>query len=62
MERGENRGALHDQFGTADRAQYLAESVGDGKAIIYPSGRHALVGRQAELMHDITSFLLAVAP
>ncbi|HWX81548.1 MAG TPA: alpha/beta hydrolase [Steroidobacteraceae bacterium] len=52
--------AEDDRFGTAQRARYIARSVSDGRAIIYPSGGHALVGDYAEALHEIMSFLQSV--
>ena len=52
--------ALDDQFGTAARALAIAEAVSNGKAIIYPSGGHALVGRQAETIEEATTFLRGI--
>jgi 2-hydroxy-6-oxonona-2,4-dienedioate hydrolase len=49
--------AEDDRFGTASRARNLAASVPDGRAIIFPTGGHALVGRQVEAVREITSFL-----
>ena len=49
--------ATDDQFGTAARAQAIVNAVSRGKAVIYPSGGHALVGRQIEVMNEVASFL-----
>ncbi len=49
--------AEDDRFGTASRARYIVASVPDGRAIIFPTGGHALVGHDAEALRDITSFL-----
>jgi 2-hydroxy-6-oxonona-2,4-dienedioate hydrolase len=49
--------AEDDRFGTASRAQYIAASVPDGRAMIFPTGGHALVGHYADALRDITSFL-----
>jgi pimeloyl-ACP methyl ester carboxylesterase len=46
-----------DRFGTASRAKYIAAGVPDGKAIIYPTGGHALVGHFADAQSEIASFL-----
>jgi pimeloyl-ACP methyl ester carboxylesterase len=54
--------AEDDSFGTATRANYIAAGVPDGKAIIFPTGGHALVGRYADAMRDVTSFLKTAAP
>lgn len=52
--------AEDDRFGTASRANYIAASVPDGRAIIFPTGGHALVGDYTDAMRDITSFLQTV--
>ena len=49
--------ATDDAFGTAAQAQAIADAVARGQAVIYPSGGHPLVGRQADLIERITSFL-----
>jgi 2-hydroxy-6-oxonona-2,4-dienedioate hydrolase len=46
-----------DRFGTASRARYIAATVPDGRAIIFPTGGHALVGHSADTVNEITSFL-----
>jgi len=51
--------AEDDRFGTAGRASYIAASVPDGRAIIFPTGGHALVGHYADALREITSFLQA---
>jgi 2-hydroxy-6-oxonona-2,4-dienedioate hydrolase len=52
--------AEDDRFGTATRAKYIAASVPDGRAIIFPTGGHALVGHYADALREITSFLQTV--
>jgi 2-hydroxy-6-oxonona-2,4-dienedioate hydrolase len=52
--------AEDDSFGTASRARYIAASVPDGRAIIFPTGGHALVGHYADALREITSFLQTV--
>jgi len=52
--------AEDDRFGTASRAKYLAAGVPAGRAIIFPTGGHALVGHYADALREITSFLQAV--
>ena len=52
--------AEDDRFGTASRAQYIAASVPDGRAIIFPTGGHALIGHSADALREITSFLQTV--
>ena len=49
--------AEDDQFGTAARARYIASSVANGRALIFPSGGHALVGRYADAMRESTAFI-----
>jgi fermentation-respiration switch protein FrsA (DUF1100 family) len=49
--------ARDDRFGTASRATSIAASVLHGKAIIFPTGGHALVGHSADALRAITSFL-----
>jgi pimeloyl-ACP methyl ester carboxylesterase len=52
--------ARDDRFGTAGRATSIAANVPYGKAMIFPTGGHALVGRSAETLRAITSFLRSV--
>jgi 2-hydroxy-6-oxonona-2,4-dienedioate hydrolase len=52
--------ARDDRFGTASRAKSIAASVPHGKAIIFPTGGHALVGHSADALRAITSFLQTV--
>src|SRR5450755_3985654 len=54
--------AEDDRFGTANRARHIAASVPDGRAIIFPTGGHALVGRYADALREITSFLQKEKP
>ena len=53
-------GAGDDAFGTEVRAKYVAANVPDGRAIIYPTGGHALVGRYADVLRETISFLQGV--
>ncbi len=46
-----------DRFGTASRAKYIAANVPDGRAIIFPTGGHALVDHYADALREIASFL-----
>ncbi|MHB8355771.1 MAG: hypothetical protein ACYDDQ_03685 [Vulcanimicrobiaceae bacterium] len=48
---------VETSFGTASRAKYIATSVADGRAIIFPTGGHALVDHYADALREITSFL-----
>jgi len=52
--------AEDDRLGTASRAKYIADGVSDGRVIIFPTGGHALVGRYADALGEITSFLQTV--
>jgi 2-hydroxy-6-oxonona-2,4-dienedioate hydrolase len=52
--------ARDDRFGTASRAKSIAASVPRGKAIIFPTGGHALVGCSGDVLLAITSFLKTV--
>ncbi|BAM07281.1 hypothetical protein LFE_1599 [Leptospirillum ferrooxidans C2-3] len=54
--------AEDDRFGTASRAKHIATSVLDGRAVIFPTGGHALVGHSADALREITSFLQVGAP
>lgn len=49
--------AEDDRFGTALRARAIASAVPSGRAIIFPTGGHALVGRYDEMMREVTTFL-----
>jgi len=49
--------AEDDLFGTAVPAKYIAANVPDGRAVIYPTGGHVLVGDYADVLRQITSFL-----
>jgi 2-hydroxy-6-oxonona-2,4-dienedioate hydrolase len=53
--------AEDDRFGTAVRAKYIAANVANGKAVIFPTGGHALVGRHADALRESASFLTAIA-
>jgi 2-hydroxy-6-oxonona-2,4-dienedioate hydrolase len=52
--------AEDDRFGTAIRAKDIATGVPDGRAIIFPTGGHALVGHYADALQEIASFLQTV--
>lgn len=52
--------AKDDRFGTAIRSREIATGVADGRAIIFPTGGHALVGHYADAMREIASFLHTV--
>jgi pimeloyl-ACP methyl ester carboxylesterase len=49
--------AEDDRFGTAARARQVAAIAPNGRAVIYPTGGHALVGRYSEALSEVTSFL-----
>jgi 2-hydroxy-6-oxonona-2,4-dienedioate hydrolase len=49
--------AEDDRFDTAARARQIAATAPNGRAVIYPTGGHALVGRYHEALSEITSFL-----
>ena len=49
--------AEDDRFGTAARARYIAHSVAHGRALIFPSGGHALVARYAQAMRESVAFI-----
>ncbi len=49
--------AEDDGFGTASRARYIAARVPEGRAIVFPTGGHALVGHGADVLREIGSFL-----
>jgi pimeloyl-ACP methyl ester carboxylesterase len=52
--------AEDDRFGTASRAKYIATGVPDGRAIIFPTGGHALVGHYDDALREVTAFLRTV--
>ena len=49
--------AEDDGFGTAGRAKFIAGTVSDGRAIIFPTGGHALAGHYADALREAASFL-----
>lgn len=52
--------AEDDRFGTAIRSREIATKVADGRAIIFPTGGHALVGHYADAMRAVAAFLETV--
>lgn len=50
-----------DRFETAAAARHIANSVQGAKLVIYPSGGHVWVGRNADLFARIDAFLRAAA-
>jgi fermentation-respiration switch protein FrsA (DUF1100 family) len=51
--------AADDAFGTASRANLIAAGVAGARAIIYPTGGHALVGHFKDAQDEIVSFFAA---
>jgi 2-hydroxy-6-oxonona-2,4-dienedioate hydrolase len=49
--------AEDDRFGTAVRAKAIASRVRDGRAIVFLTGGHALVGHSADALRETISFL-----
>ncbi len=52
--------AEDDRFGTASRARSIAASVSNGRAIIFPTGGHALVGHYPDALRETVAFLRSV--
>jgi 2-hydroxy-6-oxonona-2,4-dienedioate hydrolase len=50
-----------DRFGTASRAMYIAARVRNGRAVIFRTGGHTLVGHYSDALRDVMSFLEASA-
>lgn len=46
-----------DRFGTASTARDIAATVPGARLVVYPSGGHVWVGRDAELWSEVTRFL-----
>ena len=49
--------AEDDFYGTARSARFAADSATDGRAVVYPTGGHLLVGRQRAAWGEIAEFL-----
>jgi 2-hydroxy-6-oxonona-2,4-dienedioate hydrolase len=49
--------AADDLYGTCERGRYTAEQIPDGKFLEFSTGGHLLVGHEAEVRSQITSFL-----
>jgi len=49
--------AQDDRFGTAARARAIATGVADGRALIFPSGGHALIGRSVDAMRESVALM-----
>jgi fermentation-respiration switch protein FrsA (DUF1100 family) len=45
-----------DLFGTAARAREIAGEVPHGRAVIYPTGGHALVGHFDDVLREAAAF------
>jgi pimeloyl-ACP methyl ester carboxylesterase len=52
--------AEDDRFGTANRARLIAASVSNGRAVIFPTGGHALVGHYLDTLRETVAFLRGV--
>jgi 2-hydroxy-6-oxonona-2,4-dienedioate hydrolase len=53
--------AADDGFGTAERAQRIAAAAPRGRAVIFATGGHALVGRHDAALAEVASFFAAQA-
>jgi pimeloyl-ACP methyl ester carboxylesterase len=49
--------AEDDTFGTALRARNIVSQVRNERTIVFPTGGHALIGRHADALREVTSFL-----
>ena len=49
--------AEDDRFGTANQAWTIAGAVRNGRAVVYPTGGHALVGRLSSVLEEGRAFL-----
>lgn len=54
--------AEDDRFGTATRAREIARLAPDGRALVFPTGGHALAGRFDETLNAITAILGTTSP
>lgn len=52
--------AEDDLFNTASRARYVAARVPYGRALVYRTGGHTLVGRQDETLRAVVSFMKTI--
>ena len=50
-----------DMFGTYEPAKYIAATVRNGRAILYPTGGHVWVGHDAEMWAAIRAFIAELA-
>ena len=48
--------AEDDLFGTDEAAKYVAAHAPDARAVTYPNGGHALVGRFGDALDETASF------
>jgi pimeloyl-ACP methyl ester carboxylesterase len=46
-----------DRFLTADAARHIGATVPGARTVVYPTGGHVWVGRDAELMGEVSGFL-----
>ncbi|MBL0421883.1 alpha/beta hydrolase [Ramlibacter sp. AW1] len=51
-----------DRFGTASTARDIAAAVPGARLVIYPSGGHVWVGRDADLWSEVARFVKETAP
>ncbi|MHB8419918.1 MAG: alpha/beta fold hydrolase [Myxococcales bacterium] len=51
--------AEDDGFGTARRVTAIVSHVRNGRAVLFPTGGHALVGHYADALREVTTFLEA---
>ena len=49
--------AKDDQFNTAVRAKWIAQHVANGRAIVFPTGGHALVGHFTDALNESVVFM-----
>jgi pimeloyl-ACP methyl ester carboxylesterase len=54
--------AADDSFGTASRAEQIAKTTPRARFVVYPTGGHALVGRQEETIEVVDDFLRSPPP
>ncbi len=54
--------AEDDRFGTTARARFVAVGAPNGKALIFPTSGHALVGHSGDALRETVSFLKALPP
>jgi 2-hydroxy-6-oxonona-2,4-dienedioate hydrolase len=54
--------AEDDPFGAADRVRRIAAAAPSARAVVYPSGGHALAGRYDQALGEVMRFLQASTP